>query len=188
MKKLEIDLNAFLYPMPMTIIGSVVQGRVNFMAAAWVTRVNHKPPMIAVALGNNHYTNIGIHENSEFSVNIPGSDIIEATDHVGIVSGRKKDKSGMFDVFYGKLEAAPMVGECPLCMECRLAEKMELPSNTVFVGEIVGAYADESVITGRSPDATKIDPFTLTMPDNNYWKLGSRAGKAWSIGRTPEEG
>jgi hypothetical protein len=26
-------------------------------------------------------------------------------------------------------------------------------------------------------------PFTLTMPDNGYWSVGERVGKAWSIGK-----
>jgi hypothetical protein len=26
-------------------------------------------------------------------------------------------------------------------------------------------------------------PITLTMPDNNYWKIGDFCGKAWSIGK-----
>jgi len=26
-------------------------------------------------------------------------------------------------------------------------------------------------------------PFTLTMPDNQYWEVGDNAGKAWSVGK-----
>ena len=37
MEKIKIEPNdAFLYPMPMTIIGAVVDGKANFLAAAWV--------------------------------------------------------------------------------------------------------------------------------------------------------
>jgi len=45
MSKIKIDSGAaFLYPMPMVLVGSVVEGKANFMAAAWVSRVNFKPP------------------------------------------------------------------------------------------------------------------------------------------------
>ena len=50
MEKVKIDKNAFVYPMPMTIVGAVVDGKPNFLAAAWVTRVNFKPPMIMVGM------------------------------------------------------------------------------------------------------------------------------------------
>ena len=55
MEKFKINSNAFLFPMPMTIVGAVVNGKPNFLAVAWVTRANFKPPMIIVALGD-HYT------------------------------------------------------------------------------------------------------------------------------------
>jgi hypothetical protein len=29
----------------------------------------------------------------------------------------------------------------------------------------------------------KINPLLLTIPDNQYWKVGEEAGKAWKIGR-----
>ena len=68
-------------------------------------------------------------------------------------------------------------------MECKLTNVWDLPTNEVFVGEIVGAYADADRCSAGKPDITKIRPFTLTMPDNRYWEVGGNAGKAWSIGK-----
>ncbi|HVO65520.1 MAG TPA: flavin reductase, partial [Syntrophales bacterium] len=68
MKKIKIRKNNFVYPMPMVLVGTVVDDRANFMAVGWVSRVNFNPPMIAVALGKYHYTNAGIHKNKTFSV------------------------------------------------------------------------------------------------------------------------
>jgi len=47
----------------------------------------------------------------------------------------------------------------------------------------VGAYADEGCMTDGKPDIGKIRPFTLTMPDNRYWRIGPPAGKAWQAGK-----
>jgi flavin reductase (DIM6/NTAB) family NADH-FMN oxidoreductase RutF len=183
MGKITIDRNSFVYPMPMVLVGAVVNEKANFMAVGWVSRVNFNPPMIAVALGKMHYTNKGIHKNKAFSVNIPGMDLMEKVDYCGLVSGEKSDKSEVFDVFYGEELNAPMIRQCPLCMECKLVNAVDLPSNTLFIGEIINTYSEERYVTDGKPDIEKIDPFTLTMPDNNYWKVGERAGKAWSIGR-----
>jgi flavin reductase (DIM6/NTAB) family NADH-FMN oxidoreductase RutF len=183
MNKITIDRNSFVYPMPMALVGSVVDGKANFMAVGWVSRVNFNPPMIAVALGKFHYTNMGIHKNKAFSVNIPGIDLMEKVDYCGLVSGEKVDKSKLFDVFYGNLSAVPMIRECPLCMECILFNAVDMPSNTLFVGEIINTYSEECYLTDGKPDIKKMNPFTLTMPDNNYWKVGENAGKAWSIGK-----
>lgn len=42
---------------------------------------------------------------------------------------------------------------------------------------IVGAEVD------GKPDIKKINPFTLTMPDNCYGRVGEMAGRAWSDGK-----
>jgi len=183
MAKIAIDGNAFTYPMPMVVVGALVDKRPNFMAVGWVTRVNFAPPMIAIALGKIHYTNSGIRSSGAFSVNVPDIDLLEKVDYCGIVSGRKADKSALFKVITGKSTGAPMIDDCPLCMECKLVNVLNLPTNEVFVGEIVGAFANAECCSDGKPDIKKIRPFTLTMPDNQYWEVGGNAGKAWSIGK-----
>jgi flavin reductase (DIM6/NTAB) family NADH-FMN oxidoreductase RutF len=183
MPKIEIAKNAFVYPMPMVVVGTVVEDRPNFMAVGWVNRVNSKPPMIAIGLGKPNYTNGGIKQSRAFTVNVPGMDLLEKVDYTGLVSGRKVDKSELFAVVQGQETGAPMIGECPVCMECRLVQVVDLPTNELFIGEIVGAYANEDCCTGGKPDIERVKPFTLTMPDNRYWSVGTQAGEAWSAGK-----
>jgi flavin reductase (DIM6/NTAB) family NADH-FMN oxidoreductase RutF len=182
MAKMQIDRNVSIYPMPVVLAGAVVGGRANFLAVGWIARVNYEPPMVAMSLGKSHHTNGGIREHKEFSVNLPGLDLLEKTDYCGLVSGREKDKSQLFTLFHGALRHAPMIQECPLALACTLVNIVELPSNDLFIGEIVDAYAEEGCLTNGAPDIAKMAPFTLTMPDNIYWKIGDRAGKAWDAG------
>ncbi len=183
MGMMRIDNNVSIYPMPVVLAGAVVGGQANFLAVGWISRVNSRPPMLAIALNKTHYTNGGIHEHKEFSVNVPGVDLLEKVDYCGLVSGKEADKSKLFDVFYGKLRGAPLIRECSLCLACTLVGVVPLPSNDLFIGEIVEAYAEESSLTSGNPDIAKMQPFTLTMPDNTYWKVGEKAGKAWDAGR-----
>lgn len=183
MEKVKISSQAFLYPMPMTIVSAVVEGKVNHMPVAWVTRVNHQPPLLGVAMGRHHHTNRGIHSTGEFGVSIPAASMLEAVDHAGLVSGAKADKSGMFGVFYGQLTQAPLIAECPVAIACRLVQTVEFPTNELFVGEIVEAYCSDEFITNGVPDLEKLAPYALTMPDNRYWAIGKPLGSAWSIGR-----
>jgi hypothetical protein len=60
MQKLNMDTNAYLYPMPVFLVGTMVEGNPNFMTGGWVSRVNSKPPMIATAINKAHYTPKGI--------------------------------------------------------------------------------------------------------------------------------
>ena len=120
MTKKSIGAKTFLYPMPTVLVGAQVEGIPNYLAVAYCGIAHHDPPMIAVSLGKNHYTNIGIKANGTFSVNIPSEDMVEVTDYCGIVSGKKEDKSPLFTSFYGKLKTAPMIEQCPINLECRV--------------------------------------------------------------------
>lgn len=184
MKKVKLGASSFSYPMPMTLVGTSIDNRVNFMPLAWMSRVNYRPPMLAVAVNKRHYTSEGILETKTFSVNIPSVDLLVKTDYCGLVSGRKTDKSKVFEVFFGELETAPMIRDCPICLECRLSDVYkELPTNYVFFGEIVAVYCEKKYLTEGKPDIRKINPMILTMPDNKYWTIGEHAGNAWKDGR-----
>ncbi len=183
MGKTRIDNNAFVYPMPTTVVGAMVDGKPNYLAVAWVCRVNLNPPMIGVALNKRHHTNKGIRAHKEFSVNIPGVDLVKPVDYVGLVSGDKVDKSKVFESFKGQLENAPMIRDCPLSMECKVVNAVDLPADEFFIGEIVGVYTEERYLTDGKPDVRKMNPFILTTPDNQYWSLGDVIGKAWGIGK-----
>ena len=182
MEKQQIGNNFFI-PMPVVLVGTQRNGKANFMTVGWCARVNANPPMIACGIGNHHYTPQGIAEMKTFSVNIPSSDLLEKTDYCGLVSGYTVDKSHIFDVFYGSVKTAPMIKECPVSLECRLVQIVPLPTNSLYIGEIVGVFADGSAIKEGSPDFSEIDPLFLTMPDNRYWTLGKYAGDAWSVGK-----
>ncbi len=180
--KINIGTAPFMYPMPVTIVGTIVNNKPNFMAVGWVTPVNYNPPMIGIALGKTHYTNMGIKEKKAFSICIPNKSLIEKTDYCGLVSGQKEDKSKLFNVFYLDNKDIPLIKECPVCISLQLEQIIELPSNEFFVGKVIETYIEEECLTDNKPDITKINPFTLSMPDNQYWDIGNNIGKAWSIG------
>jgi flavin reductase (DIM6/NTAB) family NADH-FMN oxidoreductase RutF len=188
MPKMNIGTQTFLYPMPVVLVGTLVNDKVNFMTVGWVSRLNYQPPLIAIAINKAHHTPRGIQETGAFSINIPSTDMVEITDYCGLVSGKTTDKSGLFEVFYGELSVAPMIARCPLTMECKLVQTVDLSSNHLFLGEIVASYSEDRFLTDGKPDVKKMDPLVLTMPDNGYWAVGEYVAKAWSIGKERKQG
>lgn len=187
MDKTRVDPD-FLPPMPMTLVGTMVEGRANFMAAAWVTRLGHNPPMIGVSINHRQLTGQGIRRTGAFSICLPGPDLIEKADYCGLVSGRTVDKGALFDVFHGELENAPMIRECPVCLEVRLSQVVELAHHAFFIGEITACWADGDILTNGRPDVDKHKPLVLTMPDNRYHTLGAVLADAWSVGKALKKG
>jgi flavin reductase (DIM6/NTAB) family NADH-FMN oxidoreductase RutF len=183
MKKTLEGINV-LYPTPTTILGAIVEGKPNFITIAHIGIVNHaKPYLISFSLAKVHYTNAGIRENKAFSVNIPSENLVVETDYAGLVSGKKTDKSDLFETFSGELEFAPMIKACPLNMECKLYDTYDTPTHDLFIGEIVQTYADEAVLTEGKVDLAKLKPLLFDMSSVKYWSVGEAVAGCWSIGK-----
>jgi flavin reductase (DIM6/NTAB) family NADH-FMN oxidoreductase RutF len=65
---------------------------------------------------------------------------------------------------------------------------VELPTNILYIGEIVASFADERCMTEGKLDIRKLNPLLLTMPDNRYWTVGAFAGDAWEAGKGLKQG
>jgi len=163
----------------------VVDGKPNFLAIAHVGIMNHgQPQYLSFGLNKAHYTNQGIHAHREFSVNIPGEDLVAQTDYVGLVSGKNTDKSQVFELFQGRLAHAPLIKGCPVCMECRLERVLDFTTHDVFVGEIVTTHVDEDALGENGTiDIAKVRPLFFDMASAKYWRLGNEVARCWHVGK-----
>jgi flavin reductase (DIM6/NTAB) family NADH-FMN oxidoreductase RutF len=184
MPKVTVNPSLFVPPMPVSLVGTEVDGKPTFTAVAWFARVNHQPPLVAIAVNAGHYVTRGLREHGAFSLNLPGRDLVAETDYCGLVSGKRGDKSEVFETYRGELDHAPLIARCPLGVECRVERVVELPSNHLFIGEVMAVHTEERFLTDGKPDMAKIDPLLLTMPDNRYRVFGDAVGRAWHDGKT----
>lgn len=187
MGKIELGQRNLLFPYLPVLVGTKVKDRPNYITIALIGWLCYDA--ISVSVGHNQYSNAGIRENGTFSINQPTAAMVRELDYCGIYSGRKVDKSTLFENFYGKLETAPMIKECPVNIECRVVQTMERPVHTVFIGEVVEVYFDEDCLTDGMPDAAKIDPILFgpvkgrTELSGCYYKLGDYLARAWEVGK-----
>jgi flavin reductase (DIM6/NTAB) family NADH-FMN oxidoreductase RutF len=173
-----------LYPMPTTLVGATVNSKPNFLAIAHVGILNHGTPQyLSIGLAKFHYSNIGIHENKTFSICLPSEDLMVETDYCGIMTGKKTDKGSLFDIFYGEVQTAPMIRQCPVNMELKLHDVLDFETHDVFVGELVQTYADDSVLTSGNIDIAKVRPLLFDMASKKYWSLGQPVGNCWNAGK-----
>jgi flavin reductase (DIM6/NTAB) family NADH-FMN oxidoreductase RutF len=183
MSKTKLGPQTLLYPMPAVLVGSLVDGKANFMTAAWCGIACMKPPAISVAIRSSRHTLKGIEKNSSFSINVPSSEMVKKVDYCGIYSGAKRDKSTLFDVFYGDSKSAPLIQECPVNLECTVVHLLNLGSHTLVVGEIVETHVTEDCLKEGTPDPHKIDPLVFLPSGREYWKLGTVIAKAFEVGK-----
>lgn len=183
MAKTKLGPQTLLCPMPAVLVGSLVEGKANFMTAAWCAIACMKPPAISVAINNSRHTLKGIRDTGTFSVNVPSTPLVKEVDFCGIYSGKKKDKSGVFDLFYGDLRTAPLIRECPLNLECKMTHSLDLGSHSLVVGQIMESHVDDDCLTDGKPDPEKMDPLVYLTSIQRYGKLGELIAKAFHVGK-----
>jgi flavin reductase (DIM6/NTAB) family NADH-FMN oxidoreductase RutF len=167
---------------PVVIAGSMVDGKPDFATAAWTGVAASVPPAITIALQHHRYSLKGIRQNMAFSVNIPSLDQIKETDYCGIVSGSKTDKTRdcNFQLFYGKLETAPLIQQCPVNHVCEVVQILNLGSHELIVGRIVETFVSEDCLTEGRPDSVKMKPFFFA--NGSYFGMGEHKGTAFRVG------
>lgn len=183
MSKVKIAPGPFVLPMPLVLVGAVVEDKPNFMPAAFAGIVNYKPPIVVVGLNPEHHTCVGMAEHGTFSLNLPRAELVEATDWCGLKSGTNVDKSGVFETFAGELEGAPLIADCPLNIECRVTKTLPFDVDTAYFAEVVAVHADEDIVEDGGLRWDRVAPLLFTFPDRAYWKLGERVAQAWKVGK-----
>lgn len=188
MQRKAIGGKNVLYPSLTTIVGADVEGKPNWITIAHVGIMNHAhgdiPQYLSIGSHSSHYTNSGIRQHNEFSINIPSQAMLEITDYAGLVTGEKHDKSKLFPVERGSLSHAPLIANCPVSMELKLSQTIHIDQHEIFIGEVVNTYIDEACLTDGKPDLAKIDPLLFDFMKIDYWSIGERTGKPWRDGKS----
>ena len=69
----------------------------------------------------------------------------------------------------GFIVNSPMIKECPINIECKVRQIIHLGTHDMFIGEVVGVYADEEVIYSDGEiDYERINMVSYLM--DNYFK------------------
>ena len=189
MGKVKTGPQRFNYLMQVVLVGTVIDGRPNFITVASCGEVCAEPPMVSVAIRCHRYTHSGIRQHMAFSVNIPSREQVREADFCGIATGAKVDKAALckFKVFYGKLPEAPLIEQCPVNLECRVTQIIDLGSHTLFIGSIEETHLSERVLVDGKPAVNSIQPFIYSMiPSRTYYHLGEELAQAFSVGKKLE--
>jgi flavin reductase (DIM6/NTAB) family NADH-FMN oxidoreductase RutF len=189
-KKTFVNQTA-LYPKPTVLVGANVDGKPNFLTIALAGFICGEPPIVSVSIRPSRYTLKGILQNMTFSVNIPSVDMVKETDYCGIVSGDKSDKvrDCGFKVFYGKLDSAPLIEQCPVNLECEVLHILKLGSHDAVIGKVTETHISENCLTEGEPDITKINPIAFSREKlSKYYAIGEFVAQAFSIGKELKAG
>ena len=85
MMKKNLGSTLALYPMPLVVVGAMVDGQPTWTLAGHVGILGHD--RVLVSLAKVHYINRGIRETGALSINLVDEPMLPEADYVGSVSG-----------------------------------------------------------------------------------------------------
>lgn len=168
-----------LNPVPAVMVSVTdKEGKSNIITVAWAGTVCTNPPMVSISVRPSRYSYQILEETGEFVINLTNESLVKACDYCGVVSGRDVDKFAKTRLTPIPMEHVHAMGidESPVNMECKITEKRELGSHTMFIAEVVGVTVDDQYMdeTGKF----HINESGLVMYSHGeYFALGKKLGK-----------
>jgi len=160
-----------LYPNPVVMVSCSDGTKDNIITLAWVGTVCSNPPIISISIRSSRYSHELISASKEFVINIPDEEMIKACDFCGTKSGRDIDKFKELGLTKEKgfVVNIPMIKECPINIECKVRQVINLGTHDMFIGEVVSVDANEEVIYSDGEiDYERISVVSYLM--DNYFK------------------
>ena len=182
MKK-NFGAKAWLYPMPVLIIGSYdEEGRADAMNAAWggISLEDR----ISICVDDAHKTTANVLKRKAFTVHVADAKNVVACDYVGCVSANdapdKIAKTG-WKVSKSAFVDAPVFEDLPMVLECEFVSYDK--SDCRLVGRIVNVAIDEAALSADDKvDVAKLAPITYDPVNLRYHKIGELVAPAFNAG------
>ncbi len=167
-----------LYPLPVVMVTAAGRdGRSNIITVAWTGTVCTNPPMLSISVRPERYSYELLRETGEFAVNLTTERLAYATDFCGVRSGRDVDKFAVLGLTPEKAVhiGAPLIGESPVNIECRVTERRPCGSHDLFLAEVLCVHADEAYMDEKGRfDLAKAKP--IVYDHGSYYGLGRALG------------
>ena len=167
-----------LYPLPVVMVSMAdKEGRPNIITIAWAGTICSNPPMVSISVRPERYSYSILKETKEFVINLTTKELAYATDYCGVKSGRDVDKfkEMKLTAVPGKEVKAPLIGESPVCLECRVKDIVPLGSHDMFIADVVAVHADEKYMDEKGKfHLEKSEP--IVYSHGSYMTTGETIG------------
>ena len=168
--------SVLLSPLPAVLVGCGNGDTKNIFTVAWTGIVASHPPKTYISVRKERHSYGLIKESGVFTINVPSGDLVKATDFCGVKSGREVDKFSATN-----LTAEPCfdidtvsVKECPVSLECKVTDVIELGSHDMFLADIVSVAVDDKYVEDGKLCLDKCKLFAYAHGE--YYALGKKIG------------
>ena len=177
MSKIAWKGGTLLSPVPAVMVSCGDMEKSGVFTVAWTGIINSTPPKTYISVRPSRHSYQMIKESGEFVINLTTEALVRATDSCGVLTGAKVDKFAKFGLTKEKAQEvnAPLIGESPLCLECRVTDVVPLGTHDMFIADIVAMDIEESLVDGDGKlhlEKAKL----IAYSHGEYFALGKRLG------------
>ena len=170
--------SALLFPLPAVLVSCGSLGAPNLITISWTGTICSDPPMCYISIRPERYSWELVKASGEFVINLCDQSLLEAADWCGVHSGRDFDKFRHlgFTPVQASTVGAPLLGESPVNIECRVVDSHLLGSHEMFIAKVSGVNI-AGTLTGKNgqPDFSKAA--WITYNKGYYHSLGEIIGR-----------
>jgi flavin reductase (DIM6/NTAB) family NADH-FMN oxidoreductase RutF len=136
------EVYRLLEPGPVVLLTTAHRGERNVMPMSWHTMMEFEPPLIGCVVSNANHSFGLLLASKACVINIPTVALIAQAVRCGNCSGRDTDKFARFGLTPVAAErvGAPLIAECPVNLECRIADARMVSKYDFFVLEVMQAW------------------------------------------------
>lgn len=169
---------ALLAPLPAVLVTCGDMEKSNIITVGWTGIVNTIPPKTYISLRKSRYSYGLVEASREFVINLTTAEMIREVDYCGIYTGKKVDKFKKcgFTKEAASAVSAPIIGESPLSLECRVTDMTDLGTHVMFLADILATNVDETLVNADG----KLDlsrAHLAAYAHGEYFALGKKLGK-----------
>lgn len=140
------EIRRYLEPGPVVLVSSRSKGETNIMTMGWHTVMEFTPPLVGCIIAAGNHSHDMIRRSRECVINVPTVDIAKTVADIGNCSGADTDKFETFGLTPTAAThvKAPLIAQCPVSLECVLADAKLVAKYNFFIFEVVQAHAATS--------------------------------------------
>jgi flavin reductase (DIM6/NTAB) family NADH-FMN oxidoreductase RutF len=177
MEKVKWKGSALLAPVPPALVSCGTMEKPNIITVAWTGIINSSPPKTYVSIRQSRLSHEIIKSTKEFVINLTTAELVRAADYCGVKSGRDTDKfkDCSLSAQQSSEVSAPMIGESPLSLECRVTDIIPLGSHDMFLADIIAVNVSAELIDREGK--LHLEKCGLAaFAHGDYFKLGKKIG------------
>ncbi len=168
---------ALLAPVPPTLVTCKWGDVQNVLTVAWTGTLNTIPPKTYISVRPERFSYNLIKQSGVFAINLTPKNLVKACDFCGVKSGFNTDKFAKCNLLTQPANEidVPILAQCPVNIECKVCDVIDLGSHHMFVADIVAVDVGRELLDEKGRlQLEKAD--LVAYAHGEYFALGEKLG------------